>query len=92
MIEHSIIICHLQIAHKKPQHLDAVLEQRGLVTLHCRQWAGKFELRHWDKWMIGEMREGDIFHSLLLLGVIFLFNVERSYFVGRRAKSQEMWL
>ena len=40
--------------------------------------------------MIGEMR-GDIFHSLLLL-VIFLVNVERSYFVGRRAKSQEMWL
>lgn len=37
--------------------------------------------------MLGEMREGDIFHSLLLL-VIFLFNVERSYFVGRRAKGQ----
>lgn len=49
MTEHSIIICHLQIAREKPQHLDAVLEQRGLVTVHSRQWAGLPEQRHEDK-------------------------------------------
>lgn len=72
MTEHFIIICLLQIAHKKPQYLDAVLEQRGLVTLHCRQWAGKFELNIRINGMIGEMIKRDTFHRLLFL-VIFSF-------------------
>lgn len=87
----SIIICHLQIAHKKPHHLDVMLEERGWLfsDLGCGQ-------RNLSKGisinvMIGEMKEGGISHRLFLFGfTFFVFKVKRLYFMGTGEKKKKI--
>lgn len=67
-----IVIYHLQIAHKKPHHLDVMLEERGWLfsVLGCGQ--GNLSKGISINCMIGEMKEGSISHRLFLFEFTFL--------------------
>lgn len=82
MSEHSFIIFHLQIAHKKTQPLDVLLEQRGWLLCNSGCGQGNLSKGISINDMIGAMKEGAIFHRLFVS--ILLFKVERSYIVGKR--------
>lgn len=67
-----IVLCHLQIAHKKPHRLDVMLEERGWLfsDLGCGQ--GNLSKGISINGMIGEMKEGSISHRLFLFEFTFL--------------------